>query len=615
MHAALIIALLAGDTLRPGVAVKDEGTAKGQATTVNCTGTAATCSVGAGGVWTLDVTGSSGATPGGVVGNLQTNDGAGGFAAYSGTGAAPANQWLRQLSTSGSGTWGQIDWTDLSGKPATFPATTPVATASALAADGADCVGVGEFAKGTTASGVASGCAVPPGTYTLPDAAAGTTGGVRLTGDLGGTATSPSVVDDSHAHTGTTISALDTGDITTGTLAGARGGGGAALPTCSGTDKLTANGTSWSCATDQTSAGGGYATVQDEGSALTARTILNFAGAGVSCADDTTRTTCTIAGGSGSPGSPTSSLQYNNAGAFGGITGVLSDGAYMMHVGTTTHPAAPAAGVLKEYAFQHSNGSGPPIPQWVDGTLTFDHSVQPFTRGDDAHWGCVLPGAWNSAVMTPTGSALAGSATGTAGAVAWAATSEYTRHKWVNFPQASSAINLNAGLRANVDYVWRGNAAGIGGFYWWGSFAINTTDNTSRLFVGLKDATAVLTATADPTAALDTVFFGCNNAQTTMRVCSNDNASTATCADLGANFPCTTTDTAYDVAFWAAPNAASVGYYIRRYGTAFTANGTISTDLPRNTVQLGWDFNRNTGGTADAIAAMRFGGTCWMSNP
>lgn len=46
----------------------------------------------------------------------------------------------------------------------------------------------------------------------------------------------------------------------------------------------------------------GYATVQDEGSALTARTIINFTGAGVSCVDNggSSRTDCTIAGGGGS---------------------------------------------------------------------------------------------------------------------------------------------------------------------------------------------------------------------------------------------------------------------------------------------------------------------------
>lgn len=41
----------------------------------------------------------------------------------------------------------------------------------------------------------------------------------------------------------------------------------------------------------------GLRTVQDEGTALTFRSAINFAGAGVSCVDDTTRSTCTIPGG------------------------------------------------------------------------------------------------------------------------------------------------------------------------------------------------------------------------------------------------------------------------------------------------------------------------------
>lgn len=41
--------------------------------------------------------------------------------------------------------------------------------------------------------------------------------------------------------------------------------------------------------------------VADEGTPLTFRPTLNFAGAGVSCADDTDKTTCTISGGGSSP--------------------------------------------------------------------------------------------------------------------------------------------------------------------------------------------------------------------------------------------------------------------------------------------------------------------------
>ena len=61
-----------------------------------------------------------------------------------------------------------------------------------------------------------------------------------------------------HSHTTTEISNLDAGaDFNAGVLAGAGGGVGVALPTCSGTDKLTANGTQVSCAADQTGGGGG----------------------------------------------------------------------------------------------------------------------------------------------------------------------------------------------------------------------------------------------------------------------------------------------------------------------------------------------------------------------
>lgn len=62
-------------------------------------------------------------------------------------------------------------------------------------------------------------------------------------------------------------------------------------PPCALTAGTTLNG-----ATILTS-GGAYSTIEDEGIARTQRATLNFVGAGVSCVDDTTRTTCTIAGG------------------------------------------------------------------------------------------------------------------------------------------------------------------------------------------------------------------------------------------------------------------------------------------------------------------------------
>jgi hypothetical protein len=380
IHAALT-ALLLGQWLTQGMRVNDEGVVAGYATQVNCVGTGVACASN-GTVWTLTFTGGSGggaptdakylvmaadptltqeavvptcsagthlfsngtaitctadagAAPGGSSGNLQTNNGSGGFGAYAGATCTAPNV-MRILNASGAVTCYQIPFDGIANPTGdstfTFPSGTKMlwtftgstdnafsihgdgaftgtgdlvhihksgtgstlgadalhievdsdlnmaglritmanasrqalatnavitasggfvgaltGTATALAANGSNC-GAGQYAQGVDASGAAEGCATPPGTYVLPDATSLVTGGVRLTGDLGGTATSPTVpglagkANTTHVHAAS--------DVTSGTLAGARGGGGAALPTCAANEKLTSNGTTWSCATD-----------------------------------------------------------------------------------------------------------------------------------------------------------------------------------------------------------------------------------------------------------------------------------------------------------------------------------------------------------------------------
>lgn len=334
----------------------------------------------------------------------------------------------------------------------------------------------------------------------------------------------------------------------------------------------------------------------------------------VTC-DGTSCSCATPAGGGGSPGGSTSQLQYNSAGAFAGVAGVESDGTNLRLVATTTHATPGTSPRLTVSAFQHYGSNGPSFLQAAESVLEFDTHLTPwsFTRSDDAFWGCVLAGGSGSATYTTDGRAVVPSATGTAAAVAWAATDEGTRSPRVQHP-AAATVNTSAGLRSTVDYVWRGNAAGIGGFLWVGGFRLNLVTATTRVFAGLKDSTAVLTATADPSAALDTLYFGCNAADANLSVCSNDNVGTATCATLGASFPCHTSGAAYDVAFWAPPNNSGVRYWIRRLVTGAEASGTIAADLPRNTVQLGWDLWANTGSTASAVQ-IHVTGSCWWANP
>lgn len=158
----------------------------------------------------------------------------------------------------------QVDWqhglTCSAGQALTTSGTTALVCTSTLTASSVSCSGcVADSALASNYSGTGV-CGANTFATTLNDNAAPTcsavndatsilTGGIRLTNDLGGTAAAPAVVDDSHNHTGATISALDTADITTGTLGQARGGTGAGSLTCGAGDFLTSNGTVYSCAT------------------------------------------------------------------------------------------------------------------------------------------------------------------------------------------------------------------------------------------------------------------------------------------------------------------------------------------------------------------------------
>lgn len=84
-----------------------------------------------------------------------------------------------------------------------------------------------------------------------------------------------------------------------GTLAQTNGGTGAGALTCAAGERLTSNGTAYSCSAVVTQA---YTTVEDEATPLTQRSTVNFTGAGVSCTDSGGKTVCTISGGGGGGG-------------------------------------------------------------------------------------------------------------------------------------------------------------------------------------------------------------------------------------------------------------------------------------------------------------------------
>lgn len=115
------------------------------------------------------------------------------------------------------------------------------------------------------------------------------------------------------------------------------------------------------------STGGGYAEVQEEGAGLATRTVLNFAGDGVTCADDTTKTTCTIPGG-GSTFDPSTTLfiyddfcsgnfgTSGNGGAAGMLTTLLNTGVITNNATTNSNLNNPCLVRVDPSASDNSGG-------------------------------------------------------------------------------------------------------------------------------------------------------------------------------------------------------------------------------------------------------------------
>lgn len=171
------------------------------------------------------------------------------------------------------------------------------------------------------------------------------------------------------------------------------------------------------------------------------------------------------------------------------------------------------------------------------------------------------------------------------------------RMRWTS----SASSGSTAGQRAGGQHLcWRGNAAGLGGFFFAVRAGTSTAVATQKLFIGLNDSLSGLLGGAEPSALTQCAGFGYDGGQTTWRVLHNDGSGSATAVDLGANFPVNDSDI-YDLFLWALPNGSAIYYQVDRLGTAHTASGTMSTDLPTNTTFLTEHCTIGNGSTASAV--------------
>lgn len=308
----------------------------------------------------------------------------------------------------------------------------------------------------------------------------------------------------------------------------------------------------------------------------------------------------------------------------GSGTGCLAVG-NEVGTGSSSVPSAPSSNQSTSFLLQFDGGQpalaysmsgyyGVPSPQGLASLFThYSTTTKWFPM-------CWLPNGWAQTTISSY-NVIAPATVGNLAAASWASTSLLTRSKSARWSTAAG-INLNAGLKgsSSTQVGWRGNTAGAGGWLFWTRWTLTVNAPHSRQMVGLANTTTFPAVTSEPSAVLDSVYVGCDSAfdggsaDLPLSICSNDNSGSATCTQLSSSFPCDRTANAlYDVWLSAAPNASSIEWYVERLDSAATAAGTLTADLPRNTVQLNPIAYANTadGGTAISIDWL---GTCMLAN-
>lgn len=257
----------------------------------------------------------------------------------------------------------------------------------------------------------------------------------------------------------------------------------------------------------------------------------------------------------------------------------------------STEPSTPAAGLMRYYS---KSIAGRLMPKFM-GPSGLDSALQPalFSNGIQVY----LPGT-TTAVNVIGGPAL--TAVGTISHPGLAVTNLVTQtSRWITTSAATA--NSASEARIAVARVWRGNAAGLGGFFHRSRFSIESTTPLQRAFIGFTGVTTAIATTQVISALTTCIGIGFDSSETTLYIYHNDAAGTATKINLGANFPSNSVSTMFDLTLFCPPNESFINYEVKNLNTGAVATGTITTDLPLNTTFLAYHAYMNNGGTAAAV--------------
>jgi hypothetical protein len=239
----------------------------------------------------------------------------------------------------------------------------------------------------------------------------------------------------------------------------------------------------------------------------------------------------------------------------------------------------------------------------LDNVLRFDgtnwvNTPQNFSIYDFKNRGFIAPGSGTT--LSTFG--YVASTGGTLGNPQPTATSVYTRTNRFTFATTATAGTLGI-IRSSVQRLWRGNAAGEGGFKVRIPFGNATLVTGQRTFVGLDSNSSAVAASTDPFTTNSTAKIGvaANTHTGNWFLINNAVGTTPTLLDLGANFALNTTSW-YQLTLWCDPNTTGINYEVINLSTGTgTLTGTLTTNIPTNTTYMhfyAWITNNATASIA-----------------
>lgn len=302
-------------------------------------------------------------------------------------------------------------------------------------------------------------------------------------------------------------------------------------------------------------------------------------------------------GGSGSPGGSSGQAQWNNAGSFGGSAGLTMDAsnvtlAAFANVTAVTAPAAPSSGTrVYGVAWAGTPWLGetkPGLPAML--LAPTHHAVRMFE---------VRPQSGTAISVIGVGTSNGG----TVSHPTMASTNYYTATHRFQIATAAAA-NATGGWRGATLPLWRGNAAGFGGFHFTIRAGVESLVSDGRFGIGLSSSTAALGA-GDPSANLaDWVGIEKGTADTNWWFARRTGTGTAVRLDLGT---AVAASQLLEVHIACDANGSDLRVLVDVFNNTTGARTTLlsatySTDIPANTTFLGPRYEGRTGAAATAIS-------------